>query len=89
MKSLSKFHQTRKQKILISFEFIIVLCKSPWYFSLQEKYQPKAQIIKTQDNSMQLQNGHLLPTGKGKVGEKGKSTQVQGNKHIFSPIHHV
>lgn len=35
---------------------------------------------------MQLQNGHLLPTGKGKVGE-GESTQVQGNKHIFSPIH--
>lgn len=33
---------------------------------------------------MQLQNGHLLPTGEGKG-----STQVQENKHIFSPIHHV
>lgn len=54
------------------YEFVIVLCKSPWFFSLQKKYQPKAQIIKTQDNSMRLQNGHLLPTGKGKVGEKGR-----------------
>lgn len=37
---------------------------------------------------MQLQNGHLLPTGKGGRERRG-STQVRGNKHIFSPIHHV
>lgn len=47
-----------------------------------------AQIMKQKDKGMQLQNGHLLPTGEGK-GRGKSSTQVQGNKHIFSPIHHV
>lgn len=40
------------------------------------------QRVKNQDKGMQLQNGHLLPTGEGREGEKGKYTGARKQAYI-------
>ena len=49
---------------------------------LEQTLTLHTSTVKNQDKGMQLQTGHLLPTGEGREGEKGKYTGARKQAYI-------